>query len=158
MTIFEPVPRNRPDRRPVKAVLLFSLLAGALLLTLAAPARADDAKARASVLFKEGNQFRKQRRFDEALDNYREAYRLYPSYKINLNLGLTLMDVGKDAEAARAFQRFIYQEPGKISDEKRALAIRKLNQKRIALANSINELMGDDTRESKFNHASDEHT
>ena len=52
-------------------------------------------------------------------------------------------------------------QEGKLGLEevgRRALAIRKLNQKRIALANSINELMGDDTRESKFNHASDEHT
>ncbi len=37
---------------------------------------------------------------------------------------------------------------------KRALHIRDLNKKRIAFVNEINHLLGDDTTERKFDHAS----
>ena len=131
------------DSRPVPHlvcrpgyVLAFPfVLVTVTMLMFPALVMAEDDKTRASVLFKEGNRLRKERRFTEALEKYDEAYRIYPSYKIDLNRGLTLQDLGREPEAAMAYQRFLYQGAGKISEKKKALALRKLGelQKRLAL-------------------------
>ena len=87
----------------MRAGLLSLLLAAGLLAPAAA--RADRQVAR--ELFLEGNRLRARRDHAAALAKYRAAYRLLPSYKIDLNMGLTLMDLGRRAEAAATLERFL---------------------------------------------------
>ena len=85
---------------------LVALLAG---LLIPAGALADDVRTRARVLFDEGNRLRASRDHVAALAKFREAYRLAPSYKIDLNMGLTLLDLGRRAEAAVVLERFLHR-------------------------------------------------
>ena len=135
MTNFEPEPVLNSGRRLGNVRVVFSALVALILLTATTPARAENEKARAAILFKEGNRLRKERRFTEALEKYNEAYRIYPSFKIDLNRGLTLQDLGREPEAATAYQRFLYLGGRKITQKMKKRALHKLAmlQKRLAL-------------------------
>jgi tetratricopeptide (TPR) repeat protein len=100
-----------------------------LIGTLAARAEAREAdpKQRARVLFKQGNQLFKRGMYLDALAKYREARRLYPSHKIDLNIGTTLDSMGRRTEAARYFERFLVQSAD-APEEIIAAARERLNQ------------------------------
>ncbi len=87
----------------MRAALLCLLTVAGLLIS--APARADRQVAR--ELFLEGNRLRAGGDHAAALAKYRAAYRQVRSYKIDLNMGLTLMDLGRKAEAAVTLERFL---------------------------------------------------
>ena len=100
-----------------------------VLLVIAVPhiAHAQD-KVTATVLFKEGNTLRKVKKYPEALDKYQEAYRLFPSFKIQYNIALTLQLMGRNAEAVTVYQRFIREGTGKSQERMLRLARKKIRQ------------------------------
>ena len=78
-----------------------------LTLSSPAPARARTPRQKAAAHFSEGNRLRKAGDHARALEAFRAAYGLYPSFKIDLNIALTLQQLGRDVEAATAFARFL---------------------------------------------------
>lgn len=103
-----PVPLSRPHFLGWRGPAIFLLAVALLLGTMTSPASADETRARAIVIFKEANSLRKERKFHDALNKYLEAYKLYPSHRIDLNMGLTYQNLGRDEEAAAAYQRFMW--------------------------------------------------
>jgi hypothetical protein len=94
-------------------------LAGLLLvLGLAAtvPALAETAEEQARVLFREANQLFARKMYLDALAKYRRAQALYPSHKIDLNIGGTLDLLGRRTEAAFYFERFLAQSASAPAD------------------------------------------
>ncbi|MCX5745021.1 MAG: hypothetical protein NT062_21250 [Proteobacteria bacterium] len=71
--------------------------------------KVDDPKARdlAQALMTEGVKQLSASHFDQALANFLEAYAKFPSPKILLNIGSTLRDMGRPAEAANTYQRYL---------------------------------------------------
>ena len=111
--------------------LLTALLVGVSLIHGGALA---DTGQRAKALFQEGNRLRAKRDHAGALARYREAYQLAPSYKIDLNMGLSYLDMGRRAEAATMLERFLrrgaHRSPGYIV----TLAHRRLARLKRSLA------------------------
>ncbi len=91
-----------PDARR----LLLMLLAAMLLLG-PAEVRADDRKARAGALFKQGNASYAAGDYVGALKNYRAARDLSASYKIDLNIAFCLLKLDRKVEAAGELERFM---------------------------------------------------
>ena len=87
------------------------LVAAAIVAQLALPAgaSASDDKTRAAALFKQGRELERRGDLAGALERYRAAYEQYPSYKIDLNTGIVLQRLGRDPEAADAFERFLHK-------------------------------------------------
>lgn len=100
-------------RRPATTPLfrLGPLLALVLALAQLVPAQATGAKLsdrqRARLLLREGNRLHKEQRYELALARYRRARELYPSYKILLNIAVTLDAMGRGPEALFYFERFL---------------------------------------------------
>ena len=69
----------------------------------------DDAKARAiaQALMTEGVRRLQVQAYDQALANFLEAYNRFPSPKILLNIASTLRDMGRVADAANTYQRYL---------------------------------------------------
>jgi len=64
-------------------------------------------KDKARSLFLEANELFDRGMFQDALTLYRKARALYPSFKIDLNIGGTLDALGRRTEAAVYFERFL---------------------------------------------------
>ena len=89
----------------VAAVVVFVGVAG-----LPSPARAtaeDDARATAKAKLVEGGDLLKQGEYAAALGRFQEAYELVRSPKIQYNFGLAYMGLGRKADAADAFEKFL---------------------------------------------------
>jgi tetratricopeptide (TPR) repeat protein len=86
-------------------------LAGLVLLVALAPPAfaADSPKQRAAKLLDEGVAQFEDGRAGEAYASFQAAYRLYPSAKILLNMGQALKAMGRNAEAAQAYERFLVE-------------------------------------------------
>ena len=85
-------------------------LADALQAITQDPAIAvDDPVTRplAQALMTEGVKQLQARSFDQALANFLEAYAKFPSPKILLNIASTLRDMGRLADAANTYQRYL---------------------------------------------------
>jgi hypothetical protein len=69
----------------------------------------DNAATRplAQALMTEGVRQLRARAFDQALANFLEAYAKFPSPKILLNIASTLHDMGRLADAANTYQRYL---------------------------------------------------
>jgi hypothetical protein len=94
--------------RAVSRAVRIVLIVVALLETVGgAQADEQDPKEIARGRVREGNTLYDQGRHEEALGRYREAYAAYPSPKILFNVGQTLLRLGRDVEAAAAFDRFL---------------------------------------------------
>jgi hypothetical protein len=82
-----------------------AVLAAALCLG-AAPCFAD-ARADAQALLAEGNRAAAARDWSTALSRFEAAYRIFPSAKILLNQGTMLRALGRNADAANAYQSYL---------------------------------------------------
>ena len=71
--------------------------------------RVDDPKARAlaQALMTEGVKQLQAQAYDQALANFLEAYAQFPSPKILLDVAATLRDMGRLADAANTYQRYL---------------------------------------------------
>ena len=71
------------------------------------PSQADLDKMDAKALMQSGLRLFEAKDYLGALAVFRGAYRRFPSAKILLNIGTTLKELGRDAEAANAYQRYV---------------------------------------------------
>jgi len=67
----------------------------------------DKARAMATALMTEGVRRLQVQAYDQALANFLEAYNRFPSPKILLNIASTLHDMGRFADAANTYQRYL---------------------------------------------------
>jgi hypothetical protein len=87
------------------------LFAASMLWVL--PAHADGtAEDEARALFTEGNGLVKSGDYESALQRFRSAYERFPSVKILLNIGTVLRQLGRDAEAANAYEAYLRDPDG----------------------------------------------
>jgi len=100
-----------------------AVVAATVILLHPIPSFADD-KAKAGELFKEGNALRHAGNYEDALEKYEAAYKLFPSYKIEFNVALTLGYMGKNVDAYRAYRSFLKKGQGR-SPEKILLRARE---------------------------------
>ncbi|HTJ44745.1 MAG TPA: hypothetical protein VL463_21715 [Kofleriaceae bacterium] len=100
--------RSRPT---CSALVAFALLASASAPAYAgdAPASSPDdaAKTEAQALVTDGVALLKAKKYDEALEKFLTAYEKFPSPKILLNVGSTLRDMGRLADAANTYERYL---------------------------------------------------
>lgn len=84
-------------------------LAAALVLAQAGGAFGGEAadKAAAQKLLQAGNQLVGDGDYVAALEKFRAAYARYPSAKILLNIGTTLRQLGRNIEAAEAYEAYL---------------------------------------------------
>jgi tetratricopeptide (TPR) repeat protein len=75
--------------------------------TIPTRASAESAREEASGLLREGTALYHAKQYAAALERFRQAQRRFPSYKIDLNLGLVLHALGRTAEAATCLSRFL---------------------------------------------------
>jgi hypothetical protein len=81
-----------------------------LAVTAAPRAFAEDTvKQRAAKLLDQGVVQFEEGKAAEAYASFQAAYELYPSAKILLNMGQALKALGRDAEAAQAYDRFLVE-------------------------------------------------
>jgi hypothetical protein len=73
----------------------------------AIPAPDPAMRTTAQVLMVEGVKRLQAKSYDQALANFLEAYAKFPSPKILLNIGSTLRDMGRQADAANTYQRYL---------------------------------------------------
>ena len=99
-----------------------AVLLGASLLLSARAARADNvaAKERARALLREGNALLGQDDATGALEKFQQAYSIYPSPKVLANIGTALRGVGRDVEAAAAYERCLHESAGMLTADLRA--------------------------------------
>lgn len=109
-------------------IALSLLLASSALPTTAfaepAPRLDEGAKERATQLMKEGNDLSGESSYPEALEKFQQAYAIYPSPKILLNIGTTLRNLGRNAEAAEVYERYLSRDdrdPGRVAELERIL-------------------------------------
>jgi hypothetical protein len=95
-------------RRTATAVTLAALLFGPLR---AHPAE-DAAKAASRALLRQGNAWLDQGKFEQALDQFRQAYQRFASPKIFFGEGQALAGLGRNVEALAVFQRFLAEAEG----------------------------------------------
>jgi tetratricopeptide (TPR) repeat protein len=122
MTSREPSRTRQADRR--SGARRWLLLA--LLLQLPVASRADSPRERAAQLLRAGNQLHDRGDYPGALQKYREAKNLYPSFKIDFNIGITLDAMGRSIEAAELLDRFLRRaasaaDPAIVSAARRRL-------------------------------------
>lgn len=89
----------------------------------AVPAPDPAMRTSAQALMIEGVKRLQARAYDQALANFLEAYARFPSPKILLNIGSTLRDMGRLADAANTYQRYL-EDPGTGTD--RVAEVREL--------------------------------
>ena len=126
---------DRANGRRVRVGFQLSTMALALALVMpsawAAPAGQGAAPPAVKRLFKEGTKLVEAGRYLEGLDRLRSAYEQWPSGAILVNIGTTLTQLGRNVEAADAYERFLAEpdrDPGQRTQVETALAaiLRKL--------------------------------
>ena len=90
---------------------------------IAAPARADNHKRAAQALVTEGVALLQHKKYDAALDKFRDAYTIFQSPKILLDIGSTLREMGKVADAANTYATYL-DDPG--ADSRRKPEVKKI--------------------------------
>ena len=122
----------------MKSTPLLALLLGFTLLP--APAWASDKdKNDARVLSEEGDKLARAGNHEEALQRFRYAYERFPSVKVLLDIANVLKALGRNAEAANAYQRYLRNpksDPDKRVEVEQLLAALdfKVGKLRIELA------------------------
>lgn len=87
-----------------------------LCLTLSAQEVKTDAKARVTQLFELGNSYMAEKKFDQAIDTYRELLRVEPMHPSAYhNLGASLGNTKRHQEALEAFQMAVKLAPSQAS-------------------------------------------
>jgi hypothetical protein len=89
--------------------------------------KADPEKARAQALVKDGVRKLRDGDYVTALDLFSKAYALFPSPKIQFNLGQTYTELGRYLDALKAYEAFRAQTPAGTSKE-----VLRLVEERIA--------------------------
>lgn len=91
-------------------MLVASLAVLTLLAQDAQPApRSAEAKGRAQVLLKRGARHYQQAEYREALEVFQQAYGIFPSPKLLMNIGQASRELGHTVDAIDAFEQFLEQ-------------------------------------------------
>jgi hypothetical protein len=117
---------------------LVGLLVGATALSLLGPprevearrgrtARVTQQRRQAQALVKQGVRKLREGDYVVALDLFSRAYALYPSPKIQFNLGQTYTELGRYLDGLRAYETFLVRLPPRTSG-----AVQRLTRDRIA--------------------------
>ncbi len=93
---------------------------GAAWLCLASPAAADEAKARARVLFNQGVTEFEAGDHRAALESFESAYRLAPHPAVRVNMANCFEQLGRFVEARFNYERFLEESGEGVSAEQRA--------------------------------------
>lgn len=95
------------SRRPFSLVAL----SGAVLLSVSAPAHAQDdpRKAQAEALFQEGLKLHDKDREAEALEKFQKSYAIYPSPSTLVSIGREEQLLGRPLDALRHFRQALKQ-------------------------------------------------
>jgi hypothetical protein len=94
------------------------------VVVCASPARADEkAEKEARALFKEGNKALDDGNYPDALDMFKGAYARWPNPKILLNMGTALRALGRYAEAADTYEKYLADSS---ADPKKRPEVQKL--------------------------------
>ncbi len=93
-------------RMPTIARVTCCALALAVCFLAAHPADANP-RRKARRLFRQGIKLYKRGMHLDALQKFRKARKIYPSYKIDLNIGGVLDSMGRRTEAAVYFEKFL---------------------------------------------------
>lgn len=109
---------------------------------LGTTAEAQDAEARATARarFDRGVALFDEGRFDAALAEFQEAYRIAPSYAVLFNLAQVHARLGHAVEAVDAFERYLEEGGARIPAQRRALAERELATQRERIATLVVEV------------------
>ena len=122
-----PVPEPAPPAPPLAQIRDEKQLANALSVITNDPAiRVDDPATRplAQALMIEGVKQLQAKAYDQALANFLEAYGKFPSPRILLNVASTLRDMGRLADAANTYQRYLLDPatgPERVAEVKELL-------------------------------------
>jgi hypothetical protein len=122
-----PVPEPAPPAPPLAQIRDEKQLADALSAITNDPSiRVDDPATRplAQALMIEGVKQLQARAYDQALANFLEAYGKFPSPRILLNVASTLRDMGRLADAANTYQRYLLDPatgPERVAEVKELL-------------------------------------
>ena len=96
-----------------------------LLAQASAQTTDPESKARAQVLLKDGAQFYRQGAYADALEKFDQAYAIFPSPKLLINIGQANRELGRVVEAVDAFERFLSlssdASPDLIAEAKRSV-------------------------------------
>jgi hypothetical protein len=76
----------------------------------------QEAKARAQVLLKAGAQHYQQGAFADALEEFTQAYAVFPSPKLLFNIGQATRELGRPVDSVDAFEKFLVQSPDAASE------------------------------------------
>ncbi len=97
----------------------WALIAASLMLSWgAAPVLAQEPREQARVLFREGNKLYAKRRYENALQKFRQAKALYPrSRRIDLHIAYALTKLGRKAMAAEQLHWFLVKEGDRAEDK-----------------------------------------
>jgi hypothetical protein len=94
-------------RYSIFAAWVCVLVCAVLAMPPTARAGDDEFKAKAQELLTEGNKLAAEGDFGLALDKFRTAYELFPSPKLLLNIGTSLRQIGRNAEAYETYERYL---------------------------------------------------
>ncbi len=102
------------------------VVAACLLITSPAHGKEPAAKEKkaAQALLDEGNQLLGDGDYTAALEKFRAAHARYPSQRIMLNIGTTLRQLGRNVEAAGAYEQYLAApdaDPARSADARRIL-------------------------------------
>ena len=121
-------------RRILSLVAMVALL---VVSGLSSTALAESAKEQARALFKKGNERYDKGDYEAALKLYLKARVLYPSHKIDLNIGGALEKLGRHNEEAAHIDSYL-RKAGKEEPETRVRrARRRLEEPKIKLASVL---------------------
>jgi hypothetical protein len=122
----------------IVAGALVALAAPAAAAPIATPEPEAPEKRDAQAMVTEGVALLRARKHGAALAKFRAAYARYPSPKILLNIGSTLREMGRLAEAANVYQEYIGDPataPERLAEVKKIL--RELDAKLVLLTVAI---------------------
>ncbi len=91
----------------MRALVVTGILIISLTLAGREAGAQPSARDRAATLFNEAASLFERGMYLDALKKFRQARAVYPSFKIDLNIGATLDIMGRRTEAAQYFERFL---------------------------------------------------
>lgn len=107
------------------------------LIPAAAAAGKPGPREEAEILLRAGNALHDRGNYRGALGNYHEARRIFPSYKIDFNIGVTLMAMGRAIQAAQQFERFLLTARRVAEPAMKREAQRRLDRLRSRLGSVV---------------------
>jgi hypothetical protein len=84
----------------------------------------DPRKEQATQLRNQGNQLFEDGSYPEALDKFQQAYAIFPSPKILLNIGTTQRNLGRNPEAAETYEKYLQapdRDPARVPEVERTI-------------------------------------